>query len=131
MLRLVPVPTDLRENEKMSNPQTLTVPTLLHSALIFSALLLLSSCGSDPSVRVVTETEIVEVPVEVYKPLPETLTRPLNYPDSVVFGVDGDITIDDLLDMVFDLLDTVDTANKDRASSEELTTPDPVAEPLP
>jgi hypothetical protein len=82
-------------------------------------------------VRVVTETEIVEVPVEVYKPLPETLTRPLNYPDSVVFGVDGDITIDDLLDMVFDLLDTVDTANKDRASSEELTTPDPVAEPLP
>ncbi|MHC4431654.1 MAG: hypothetical protein ACYTBS_07430 [Planctomycetota bacterium] len=44
-----------------------------------------------------TETRTVEVPVEVYKELPETLTQPLNYPDSVVFGVDGDITVNDLL----------------------------------
>lgn len=73
--------------------------------------------------QVVTETKVVEVPVEVYKPLPESLTKPLNYPDSVIFGVDGEITVNDLLDMVFDLLDTVDTANADRASAEQLTQP--------
>lgn len=71
------------------------------------------------------------MPVEVYKPLPETLTKPLNYPDSVTFGVDGDITIDELLDMVFDLMDTVDKANADRESADELTTPDPAEPPLP
>ena len=79
--------------------------------------------------QVVTETRTVEVPVEVYKPLPETLTRPLNYPDSVVFGVDGAITVNELLDMVFDLMDTVDTANADRAKADQLTRPD--AEPVP
>ena len=73
--------------------------------------------------QVVTETRTVVEQVEVTKPLPETLTRPLNYPDSVVFGVDGAITIDELLNMVFDLLDTVDQANADRASAEELTQP--------
>lgn len=73
--------------------------------------------------RVVTKTEIREVPVEVIKSLPESLTRPLNYPDSVTFGVDGDITVDDLLDMIFDLLDTVDVANADRESAAELTQP--------
>ena len=79
--------------------------------------------------QVVTETRTVEVPVEVYKPLPETLTRPLNYPDSVVFGVDGDITVNDLLDMVFDLMDTVDVANADREKSLQLTQPS--EEPVP
>ena len=73
--------------------------------------------------QVVTETRTVEVPVEVIKPLPENLTAPLNYPDSVVFGVDGDITVDDLLDMVFDLMDVVDAANRDREDAAELTQP--------
>jgi hypothetical protein len=80
-------------------------------------------------VQVVTETRTVEVPVEVYKELPETLTQPLNYPDSVVFGVDGDITVNDLLDMVFDLMDVVDQANADREAAVELTQPN--AEPVP
>jgi hypothetical protein len=78
---------------------------------------------------VVTETRTIEVPVEVVKPLPETLTRPLNYPESVVFGVDGAITVNELLNMVFDLLDTVDTANADRAKAEALTQPS--GEPVP
>lgn len=80
--------------------------------------------------RVVTETETVTEFVEVTKPLPETLTTPLNYPDSVVFGVDGAITNDELLDMVFDLLDVVDLANADRASAAELTQPT-ASEPVP
>lgn len=78
--------------------------------------------------QVVTETRTVTEQVEVYKEVPKTLTDPLNYPDSVIFGVDGDITIDELLDMVFDLLDTVDTANADREDVAELTRP---SEPVP
>lgn len=70
-----------------------------------------------------TETRTVTEFVEVTKPLPDTLTEPLNYPDSVIFGVDGDITVDDLLNMVFDLMDTVDAANADREDAAELTQP--------
>lgn len=62
--------------------------------------------------------------VEVTKPLPETLTKPLNYPDSITF-MDGEITVNDLLDMVYDLLDTVDLANADREKAAELTQPSP------
>lgn len=70
-----------------------------------------------------TETQTVTEQVEVTKPLPESLTTPLNYPDSVVFGVDGAITNDELLDMVFDLMDVVDLANADRESARQLTQP--------
>ena len=80
--------------------------------------------------QVVTETRTVTEFVEVTKPLPETLPAPLNYPDSVVFGVDGDITVDDVLDMVFDLMDVVDRANADREDAAELTQPLP-SEPVP
>jgi hypothetical protein len=48
----------------------------------------------------------------------------------VVFGVDGDITVDDVLDMVFDLMDVVDRANADREDAAELTQPLP-SEPVP
>ena len=78
--------------------------------------------------RVVTETRIVEVPVEVIKPLPKTLTEPLDYPDSAM--LDGDITVGDLLDLAFDLFDLVDVANADRESARELTQP-PASEPAP
>jgi len=73
---------------------------------------------------VVTETRTVEVPVEVIKPLPESLTRPLDYPESA--QLDGDVTVNDLLDLAFDLFDVVDVANKDREKAAELTQPEPV-----
>lgn len=69
--------------------------------------------------RVVTRTELVEVPVEVIKPLPETLTNPIAYPQ---LGL-GEITVDGLLDLVFDFYDLIDVANSDRASAAELTQP--------
>jgi hypothetical protein len=70
-------------------------------------------------VRVVTETKTVEVPVEVTKPLPESLTDPLPYPPSLP----ENFTVGDLIDWAFALLDTVDVANADRASAAELTQP--------
>jgi hypothetical protein len=75
-------------------------------------------------VKVVTETRIVEVPVEVTKPLPKTLTEPLDYPDSAT--LDGDVSVGDLLDLVFDLFDVVDVANADREKAAELTQPTPL-----
>jgi len=75
---------------------------------------------------VVTQTRTVEVPIEVVKPLPESLTRPLNYPESA--QLDGDVTVNDLLDLVFDLFDVVDVANSDREKAAQLTSPD---EPIP
>jgi hypothetical protein len=70
---------------------------------------------------VVTETRTVEVPVEVVKPLPESLTTPLSYP---TLG-DGEITVDALLDLVFDFYDLLDVANADREDAAELTQPSP------
>lgn len=77
--------------------------------------------------RVVTKTEIREVKVEVVKPLPESLTTPINYPNA---NLDGDITVDDLLDLVFDFYDLIDLANADRESAAELSRPT-ASEPLP
>ena len=74
-----------------------------------------------------TETKTVKVPVEVVKPLPETLTRPLDYPQG---HLDGDLTVSDLLDLVFDLFDVVDVANADRERAAELTQPQ-ASEPFP
>lgn len=67
----------------------------------------------------VTETETVAELVEVYKPLPKTLTDPLPYPPGLPEG----FTVDDMFDLMFALFDTVDTANADRADSAELTQP--------
>ena len=77
--------------------------------------------------QVVTETRTVKVPVEVIKPLPTSLTTPINYPHVTL---DGEITVDDLLDLVFDFYDLIDVANTDRASAAELTLPAP-PEPVP
>lgn len=65
--------------------------------------------------------------VEVTKPLPESLTTPLPYP--VLLG--GEITVDDLLDLVFDFYDLIDVANTDRAAAAELTKPASAAESIP
>lgn len=78
--------------------------------------------------KVVTETEIREVPVEVYKPVPASLTDPLDYPQG---HLDGEITVNDLLDLVFEFYDLLDTANEDRKSVAELTKPQPADESLP
>lgn len=69
----------------------------------------------------VTETRTVEVPVEVFKPLPETLTTPLPYPPPL----SESFTVDDVLDVAFALYDLLDTANADREKSGELTRPAP------
>ncbi len=78
--------------------------------------------------KVVTETQIVEKQVEVTKELPKSLTRPLDYPQN---HLDGEITVGDLLDLVFDLYDVVDVANVDREKAAELTQPQPSLEPVP
>ena len=82
-------------------------------------LLLVASCASDPQVRVVTETRTVEVPVEVSKPLPETLIRAVPYPQALP----ENFTVDDLIDLTFDLFDALDQANSDKARAGELTQP--------
>jgi hypothetical protein len=73
-------------------------------------------------VKVVTETRTVIEFVEVTKEVPKTLTRPLNYPQG---HLDGDISVNDILDLVFDLYDVVDVANADRAKTAALTQPQP------
>ena len=100
--------------------------TCARFALISSALLLLASCATDPEVRVVTKTEIKEVPVEVVKPIPESLTNELQYPEGLAEG----FTVGDTLDLIFDLYDLVDQANADRASAAALTQPSP-EQPIP
>jgi hypothetical protein len=77
------------------------------------------SCASDPEVRVVTETRTVEVPVEVSKPLPETLVRAVPYPQALPES----FTVDDLIDLTFGLFDALDRANADKARAGELTRP--------
>lgn len=70
-------------------------------------------------VRVVTETKTIEVPVEVSKPLPAALVRPVAYPPALPER----FTVDDLIDLTFDLYDALDQANADKARAGELSTP--------
>ncbi len=72
---------------------------------------LLWSCASDPELRIVTKTETVEVPVEVYRELPQDLVDPLPYPPALPERFEQR----DLLDLVFTLYDRLDLANMDRA----------------
>ena len=72
---------------------------------------LLWSCASDPEVRIVTKTETVEVEVEVYRELPDSLVEPLPYPPPLPERFEQR----DLLDLVFTLFDRLDLANLDRA----------------
>lgn len=65
----------------------------------------------------VTETRTVEVPVEVYKQVPVTLTNPIPYPNALPEGY----TVNDMIDRIFALYDGWDQFNKDRESVVELT----------
>ena len=117
--RRLPEPAVWRENAMLFSGPMSGAARWLRCALIPCALLLLTSCASDPRVEVVTETRTVEVPVEVVRPLPQQLTAPLPYPAPLA----EEITIETLIDRVFDLYDLLDQANQDRAAAKRLTTP--------
>jgi hypothetical protein len=109
-----------RENAMRFIDVILGAPKWVIFVWILSALLLLSSCASSPAVEhVAVETRIVEVPVEVVKPLPAQYTRPLSYPPPIGEAV----TVESLIDRIFLLYDIVDQANEDRAGAKDLTDP--------
>lgn len=85
----------------------------------------MAACASDPEVKVVTKTETVIERVEVYKPLPDALVRPVPYPS----GLGDNFTVDELIDLTFDLFDALDQANADKAKAGELTQPNAASEP--
>lgn len=102
-------------------PRLRAVPGWLRFGWMLPAVLWLSGCASDPQVRVVTETRTVEVPVEVVKPVPAELTNPIRYPAALPQS----FTVEDVVDLTFELYDLLDQANADRASVRDLTTPEP------
>lgn len=75
----------------------------------------------------VTETRTIEVPVEVFKPLPASITNPVAYPAALP----DEFTVDDLFDLVFGLYDALDQANRDKEDAAELTQPSGASGPLP
>ena len=64
-----------------------------------------------------TEVRTVEVPVEVYVPVPASYTAPLTYPPAFP----AEFTVEDLVDRIFTLYDLLDQANADRAHVSQLT----------
>lgn len=82
----------------------------LACASMLLALTSLTGCASAP--RVVTQVRTVEVPVEVMRPVPPEYTDALPYPAPL-----GDsITVEDLVEQLFDAYDVLDRCNADRAS---------------
>lgn len=77
--------------------------------------------------KVVTETKTVEVFVEVTKPLPDALIRAVPYPN----GLGEDFTVEDVINLTFDLYDALDAANADKARAGLLTQPSAASEPVP
>jgi hypothetical protein len=67
----------------------------------------------------VVETRTVEIPVEVVKPLPESLTAPLPYPPALSEG----FTFEDLAGLIEELYGVIDVANADRAKAGRLSQP--------
>lgn len=78
---------------------------------------MLVGCASEPITRVVTETEVVEVPVEVIRPVPEPMTDPITYPPPL----GEEITVGSLIDRLMLMYDKLDQANRDRAAVRRLT----------
>lgn len=66
----------------------------------------------------------VEVPVEVYRPMPSELTSPIDYP--APFG--DAVTVELLIDRIFQMYDKLDRANSDRATVKRLTQPEDPAD---
>lgn len=106
--------------------RTRTVQTLRALMLSFSVLLLAQGCATEAATRVVTKTEVIEVPVEVIKPLPAAIVRPTPYPPSLEDGY----TVEDIVNLAFALYDALDEANADKARAGELTQPE-IVEPVP
>lgn len=71
----------------------------------------------------VTETQTVTEQVEVYKPLPKSLTDPVAYPAALPI----EFNVEDLIDLTFALFDALDQANQDKADAGELTQPGELA----
>ena len=61
----------------------------------------------------------MEVLVEVTKPLPDALVRPVPYPASLPES----FTVEDVIDLAFDLYDALDQANADKKRAGEITRP--------
>lgn len=74
----------------------------------------LTGCASAP--RVVTQTQTVEVPVEVMRPVPAEFTSPLPYPAPL----GAEFTVEDLVEQLFGAYDVIDRCNADRASVKTL-----------
>ena len=101
----------------MNDSKTKTAPIWRARVFLIFALPLVTSCCGDPEVRVVTETQTVVEPVEVYTKLPDALTRPVPYPAALPH----EFTVGDLLDLTLALYDALDQANLDKAKAGELT----------
>lgn len=69
----------------------------------------------------VTKTEVVKETVEVYRELPQELTDPIPYPNPL----SERFTVNDMIDLIYDLYDTVDLANRDRKRSGRIVKGDP------
>lgn len=113
------VPRKLGENVMKYGLVQRRVLNWLVCGFLLTAPIWLTGCANDPEVRVVTKTEIVEVPVEVVKPVPSQLTDPIPYP----VGMPENFTVEDVFDLIFTMYDVIDEANADREKVKEITSP--------
>lgn len=95
--------------------------TALHCAICLCALLWLMACGAT---RQPTRTELVDVPVTTYVPLPAVMTDPLLIPPPpaprcALGGKPAPCALDTLL-WASSLRDLLDRANADRAAASRL-----------
>lgn len=77
----------------------------------------LNGCATERPCPVRVETR--DVPVEVFKPLPDQITAPLVYPQQLRAGY----TVQDVIELTFALYDLIDRANADRAAAAAMSTP--------
>ena len=100
---------------RLSDRRPVARPTLRMWSLI-AALTLLGACAKDQVQHVVTKPTVVTEYAEVYRDLPTDLTDPIPYPT----GLPERWTNNQLWDLVFDLYDTIDTANGDREKARRI-----------
>lgn len=102
----------------MNLPEAQRVRRFLTVLWAIFALITLNACESGPeTLPVVCEKETIEVPVPVYRPLPDELTEPLPYPP----GLKSGFTVLEAVDLIYYLYDTVDLANDDRTRADRIT----------
>ena len=65
--------------------------------------------------------------MEVTKPLPAALVRPTPYPA----GLKENFTVEDVINLAFDLYDSLDQANADKRRAGQLTQPQVAADDIP